>query len=62
MTVARTAEAEAESFGFLARQVKDERESNPYLIHQSPTTQALGAAWSHGWDRADAILKGTLGE
>ena len=33
MTVGPTAEAEAESFGFLARQVKDGRESNPYLMH-----------------------------
>ena len=55
-----TAEADAESFGFLARKVKDNRDSNPYLKylqHQSPTTQALADAWWRGWDRADAILK-----
>ena len=61
MNVGPTAEAEAESFGFLARQVKDERESNPYLMHlqqHSPMTQALADAWWRGWDRADAVLNG----
>jgi len=60
MTVGSTAEADAESFGALAREVKDERESNPYLAHlqpRSPTTQALADAWWRGWDRTDEVLK-----
>ena len=61
MNVAPAAEAEAESFGFLARQVNDQRASNPYLMYlqqRSPTTQVLAEAWWRGWDRADAILQG----
>lgn len=60
MNVAPAAEAEAESFGFLARQVNDQRASNPYLVylqHESPTTQALADAWYRGWDRAEANQK-----
>ena len=55
---------EAESFGFLARQVNDERVSNPYLTFlegQSPTTQTLADAWWRGWDRADEILGAGMG-
>ena len=58
--VGPTAEGDADAFGFLARQVKDEREFNPYLMYlqqHSPMTQSLADAWWRGWDRADAILK-----
>ena len=53
------AEAEAEAFGFQARQDNDPRALNPFLMHlrQSPTSQALADAWWRGWDRAEAILK-----
>ena len=54
------AEAEAESFGFLARQVNELRASNPYLAfldHKSETTRARADAWWRGWDRADHVLE-----
>ena len=57
--VSAHAEAEAESFGHLAREVNEQRISNPYLLHlqSSPTTQALAEAWWRGWDAAHLVLK-----
>jgi len=46
-TLGPVAEAEAESFGLLARQVNDARASNPHLMYlqqQSPTTKILAEA------------------
>jgi hypothetical protein len=60
MTVGSTAEADAESFGALAREVKEERESNPYLVHlphQSPTNTGARRCLVARWDRTVAVLK-----
>jgi len=58
MSVGPATEAEADFFGSLARNVKESRESNPYLMHlqHSPMMQALANAWRRRWDRAYRVL------
>ena len=45
--VGPAAEADAEVFGFQARQENEPRARNPFLLHlkQSPTSEALAEAW-----------------
>ncbi len=61
-----TAETRAESMGYFDRELGQPRSSNPYAqlaAEDELEERVLGvltAAWSRGWDRADAILQGGL--
>jgi hypothetical protein len=60
------AEARAESMGYFDRELGQPRDSNPYALLipedelEERVISSLTAAWSRGWDRADAILQGGL--
>ena len=53
-----------ESMGYVSRELRDARESNPYLPDRKtsarlgdPFTDEFIEAWWRGWDRDDAMLK-----